>query len=92
MNRGPADDCIRLNVVNTKGGKPVQADNVKQSAQDALAKTQFVADETGVDPDAAGVAQLEAIAGIKLEKIANENGNEGNNQNKDNQGNNRNKN
>ena len=62
LNRGPADDCIRLRVVNTTGSVPVQAGLRKASAQSAIVKTDFVTNATGVQPDSAGLAALQAVA------------------------------
>ncbi len=78
LRRGPADDCIRIKVVNVKGGDPVQAAGVVKSAQDAIKKTDLVTKETGVAPDAEGLAKLETIAGVASNvTVAAKQGNQG---------------
>lgn len=65
LRRGPSDDCIRLNVVNTKGGDPVQVAGKKKSAAKAIANTELVTKETRVKPDATLLAALRNIAGSR---------------------------
>jgi hypothetical protein len=62
LQRGPQDDCVRVNVVNAQGGLSTQAKGVAASAQAALKKTQLVEDQTGILGPAAGKAALQKLA------------------------------
>ena len=50
-----------VNTANSPNALPVQASNIKKSAQDAIKKSLLVQKETGVAPDPAGLAALQAL-------------------------------
>jgi hypothetical protein len=63
LEKGPQDDCIRVNVVNAKPGDTAQAKGKVASAQAALKKTSQVKEATGIDPPA------EALAALIIKKL-----------------------